>query len=247
MVHPRRSRYLVASAGALLTTGLLFGAMASPASAAGTVTKAKGSAYGYRAYNIKLLGGSHPAIGPTPKVALTSNASNSPQSATATTGLVQYGPATLFTSDGISVLTKGALGTAGFVTSTSSVTHINKATTQPSSTGSEPLTADSIASSCSASISGTSGSTTITNGTLETDNGTTPVFVTLPTNPARNTTISGVVHVGSTIDHFHYVFNEQIVNSAGQLTVNAVHEHFDGPSLKGDLIIGQVICGLKVG
>lgn len=245
MVHPRRSRYLVAGAGALLTTGLLLGAMASPASAAGTVTKAKGSAYGYRAYNIKLLGGSHPATGPTPNVALTSNASNSPQSATATTGLVQYGPATLFTSDGISLMAKGAVGTAGSVTSSSSVMHINKATTQPS-TGSEPLTADSIASSCSASISGTSGSTTISMGaTLETDNGTTPVFVTLPTNPTRNLTISGVVHVGSTIDHFHYVFNQQIVNSAGQLTVNAVHEYFDGPSLKGNLIIGQVICGVR--
>src|SRR5262249_52497935 len=145
---------------ALMAAGLLVGTGASPASAAGSVSTVTGSAYGFGTSGITLFGGTQNPVGPTPTVALSSNASNSPQSGTAATGLVQYGPATLFTADAISVQTKGSLGASGSVTSTSSVKDINKATTQ-TSTGSEALTADTVAGSCTASPSGTSGSATI--------------------------------------------------------------------------------------
>jgi uncharacterized repeat protein (TIGR01451 family) len=59
--------------------------------------------------------------------------------------------------------------------------------------------------------------------------------------------MSGKVQLNATqTDNFHYVFNEQTTDAAGNLTVNAVHEYFDGPNLKGNLIIGQVVCGLTI-
>src|SRR5262249_48730588 len=38
----------------------------------------------------------------------------------------------------------------------------------------------------------------------------------------------------------------QTTDASGVLSVNAVHEHFDGPTLTGDLIIGHVTCGVTV-
>jgi hypothetical protein len=233
-------------ATAVLTSGLAFSASLTPVSAAGgSVTAVNGSAYGYRAFNITLFGGAQADTGPTPTVALATNASNSPQSATATTGLVAYGPATMFTSDGISVQTTGSLGTSGSVTSTSSINDINKATTQIG-TGSEEVTADNVSSSCSSG--NPTGATIVTNGTVATLSGSAdpnpPTIVSVPTNPPVNTAISGQIDISaSDTESFNYVFNEQSTDSSGNLTVNAVHEHFLGPTLKGDLVIGQVICG----
>jgi hypothetical protein len=263
MIQAIRARrggiHRVFALGVIISTTLLLALGQNPASAA-TVTSVVGSAYGYRAFNINLLGGNQSDTGPTPTVTLASNASNSPQTASASTGLVQYGPAVLFTSDQISVSTSGSLGTSGRVTSSATITNINKAATQPN-TGSEILTADNLASTCSATTTGWSGSIRVTNGTLQTDSGLdqnddgdytdpgehAPVNVTIPTAPAANTSYSGHLHLGGGVtDDFTVVFNEQVTNPDGSRTINAVHEYFLGPSLKGDLIVGRVVCGVKV-
>jgi len=233
--------------------------LATSGSAGADVTGVTGSAYGYRAHNITLFGGVQPDTGPTPTVTLAPDGSSSPQSARAATGLVQYGPATLFTSDGIDVTTAAILGPSGSVTSSTNVQNVNKAATQ-STTGSEILTAD-VAGTCTASESGTSGSTTITNGTLQTDSGLDlnddgdftdsgehpPVDQPIPTNPAPNTAYEGHIHLSATsYDNFRVVFNEQLPNADGSLTVNPVQEYFLGPTLTGRLVIGQAVCGVTV-
>lgn len=245
---------------ALLAAALL--GLGVPNALAANVTSVTGSAYGYRAFNIVLLGGSQADTGPTPSVTLASNASNSPQTASATSGLVQYGPAVLFTSDGISVTTSGSLGPSGSVSSSTQTLNINKSTTQPTLTGSEIFTADRVQSTCSASQSSTSRTTAITNGSLYTDSGLdnnddgdytdagehAPVSVAIPTNPAANTTYTGHIHLGGgATDNFKVVFNQQSTQANGAVIVNAVHEIFLGPSLTGDLIIGRAVCGVTVG
>ena len=231
-----------------LAVGLLATMGAKPVAAGTTVTAVTGSAYGYRAFGITIFGGAQPDTGPTPTEALASNASNSPQSGSATTALVQYGPATLLTGDAISLVSSGSIGASGSVSSSATAADLNKATTQPASTGSEILTADSVAASCSGSGSGTSGSATITNGSMVTDNSTTPPTVTpVPTSPAPNTSISGkLVLSASDTETFTYVFNEQTTDTAGNLTVNAVDEYLHGPTTKGNLIVGQAVCGVTV-
>ena len=237
-----RRRAAAGGAVLALTAGMAFVMGGATAAAASSVTTVAGVAYGYHAYSMSFFGGLQKDTGPTPIATLAPNASNSPQTSTSSTGLVQYGPATLFTSDGISATTSGSLGTTGSVTSHTSVADINKASTQPLNTGSEQLTADNISSRCSASTSGASGGTTVTNGTVEVNNGSTPKFVTVPTSPAPNTAIKGVIHISaSDKESFRFVFNEQ-VKSGNSIIVNAVHEYLNGPTAKGNLIIGQAVC-----
>ena len=228
------------------------------------VTAVDGSAFGYWADNISLFGGAQPDAGPVPVVTLAANASNSPQNATATTGLVQYGPATLFTSDQINVSASGSLGTNGFATSSTNIANVNQAATQPS-TGSEIFTAANVASTCTASPSGVTRSTTITSGTLQTDSGWDdgdlvypepaasaggtdehdPVIVAVPANPGPNTEYTGHIHLsGTSVDSWRIVFNEQVTNANGSSIVNAAHEYFLGTILLGDLSIGQSVCGV---
>lgn len=238
--------------------------LGAPAWAETQVTAVAGSAFGYHADEIALFGGAQPDTGPTPTVTLAPDASNSPTTATATTGLVQYGPAVLFTSDQIDVGTSGSLGTSGSVTSFTDIDNVNKATTQPTLTGSEIFTADNVVSTCTASGSGATGSTMITNGMLQTDSGFdangdgdfddadehAPVVETIPTNPALNTSYTGHIHLSSTsVDDFTVVFNEQTVNPDGSITLTAVHEHFGTVPpdiLVGHLYIGQAVCGVTV-
>ncbi|HEX8769893.1 MAG TPA: hypothetical protein VF711_03905, partial [Acidimicrobiales bacterium] len=184
-----------AAIGAVVAA-MALGAGVSPAAAAAVeVTAVNGSAYGYYA-NITLFGGHQTPTGPTPTVSLAQNASNSPQTATASTGIVQYTPATFFTSDRIDVSTQGSLGTSGSVTSSSTVTDVNRATTQSASTGSEILTAGSVSSTCTADASGVSRSATFagpgdaahTSATLRTSEGDPNVdgdetYYDIPTNP----------------------------------------------------------------
>jgi len=106
---------------------------------------------------------------------------------------------------------------------------------------------------------GVTGSTTITGGTLFTDNGDDingdgdftdpgehpPVSVPLASNPAPNTTISGHIHVNGIVETFRYVFNEQVVNPDGSITVNAGHEYILGPTAIGDMTVGQSKCGVQ--
>ncbi len=251
----RRERGRSALAALVAVAALLIGVYVVPAGAA-DVTAVKGQAFGYHADNITLFGGPQPDTGPTPMVTLASDASNSPQPAAELTGLVQYGPATLFSSDAIIVSSLGTLGPNGSVSSSSDILNINKAITQPA-TGSEVFTADRVRSTCTADSNGTSGSVTITNGTLRTHSQATDHdegVVGVPTNPAPNTTIFGHIHLSATqTDYFKFVFNEQVANPDGSLTVNAVHEYFGvkdtgpdpGSILKGDLILGHTICGVS--
>lgn len=208
------------------------------ASAAGSVTTVAGYAYGYRAYGITIFGGAQPDNGPTPTAELATNASNSPQSGASSSGSVQYGPAVLFTSDGIAVTTSGSLGTNGSVTSGSTILNVNHG-----GNDGEPLTASGIASMCSATTSGASGSTSVSGGTVVTNNGATPpTVVNVPTSPAPNTAISGKIVISPTdSEKFKFVFNEQI-KSGRSIIVNAVHEYMQGPTFKGNLIVGQVVC-----
>ncbi|HVM01559.1 MAG TPA: hypothetical protein VM263_02730, partial [Acidimicrobiales bacterium] len=290
-----------------LVVGVAGGAL-NPASAThSTVTAVNGSAFGYWADEISLFGGPQADTGPTPTVALAPDASNSPQTATATTGLVTYGPARLFTSDTISLSTTGSLGTTGSVTTTSDIQNVNYANTQPTNTGSEifgypPPETDpnfinfnpdnlrtSVAGTATADASGVSGSTTITNGMVRTDaqsstdcpSLTTPCgrageqhthdaanpegVVTIPTNPPPNYKVAGHLHLGAdTTDYFVIVFNEQVVNPDGSITVTPVHEYFGyrldaggnivkdaaysagGSILHGHLYLGQVTAGVTV-
>jgi len=134
------------------------------------------------------------------------------------------------------------------VTSSTNIANVN-------ASGQENFTAANLASSCAASETAvSSGSTTITNGTLQTDNGDDdptntipdhpPVNVTLPTSPAPNTSYDGHIHIGNTTDTFRYVFNEQIRNPDGSITVNAAHQYLLGPTAVGELIVGQSVCGV---
>ena len=238
--------------GAVVTSlGLLVGVAAPPAAAATRVTAVIGSAYGYRAFGISLFGGVQSDTGPTPTVTLASNATNSPQNASAACGRVAYGPAILFTSDTISIRSSGSLGTSGSATSTSSISNINKATNTAcngvTETGSEIFTANSLGGTATAGLTGTSVSTTVTNGTVATHSNasvnctslTSPCgghthdaanpdgITAVPANPAANYKVAGHVHLSDTsTDYYVIVFNERITNANGSVTVNPVHEYF---------------------
>jgi hypothetical protein len=293
----------------LFLAALLFATVGSstPASASHiTVTAVRGSAFGSRADQLSLFGGTGANvtdIGPTPTVTLLTDASNSPQSATAPTGLVNKGPAKLFTSDAITVNSTGSLGTSGSVTTTSNIQNVNYAATQEGSTGSEifgypPPETDtspvspsghplawrtspyinfnpnnvrtSVAGTATASPSGVSGSTTITNGILRTHkqasddcpsyafrpcgrageehlhepaptvlnpNSNPEGVVTIPTDPPPNYAVGGHLHLGdSTTDYFVLVFNEQVVNPDGSITVTPVHEYFGYKLVNGNIV-----------
>lgn len=238
MTRPGRLPWLASGAVALLTSGLFFASAAGPASAATGVASVTGSAFGFGGFSVSALGGPPKNTGPTPAVSLTSSASNSPQSGTAPSGSVTYGPADLLSTGALSVQTTGSLGATGSVNSTADAKTLN-------TTGNEPLTASDVASTCKASTSGNTGSATVTGGSVVTDDSTNPVTSqSVPANPAPGTTIKGVVHVGSSVDNFHYVFNEQST-SGGVLTVNAVHEYLDGPLTSGSVITSQAVCGVS--
>ncbi len=115
------------------------------------------------------------------------------------------------------------------------------------------FTADTAHVSCTANESGVSGSTTFSNGLLATatDVNQDPTMQqAIPDNPAPNTTIDGSFELGAS-DHesFTYIFNEQIVNPDGSLTVNASHLIPHGqtavasPPANG-IIFGSVTCGV---
>ena len=200
----------------------------------------KGSAYGYRC--VVEVFGSPSSAEPTPSVTLAADASNSPQSASVPSARADAGPATIFSSGRIDVSSSGTLGPAGSVTSSVTIAYLGVV-------GEDNFAAGSLASTCTASETGVSGSTTITGGQLVTDNGDDDherVTVDLPTNPEPNTTYEGRLRIGSRIDTFRWVFNEQIVSDDGSLTVNAAHEYLLGPMATGDLIVGQVVCGVTL-
>ncbi len=228
---------------AFALSATLTGVRVGPAVA--QVSAVKGSALGYL-LNVSLFDGPVNAIGPAPTVALPVGGSSTAVEATNPSASAIVGPATFFSSGVLEVSTRGTPG-GGTVTSSSKVSNLNVS-------DAEVLAATSVASTCTASASGVSGSSTITGGVLQTDSGdddpgTTipdhpPASVTVPVNPGPNTVIEGHLHVGNTTDSYRYVFNEQITNADGSITVNAAHQYLTGPLAKGDLIIGQSVCGV---
>ncbi|HVL02952.1 MAG TPA: hypothetical protein VM386_00810 [Acidimicrobiales bacterium] len=95
------------------------------------------------------------------------------------------------------------------------------------------------------SKSAVSGSTTFVNAqvALATDaDGSPTVFEDIPQNPPVNYTRSGVLsNVG---DVFTVVYNEQIVNSDGSLTVNRRPHVPVRATAVGDVVKGSVTCGV---
>ena len=202
------------------------------------VTAVQGSAFGCYS-SVSLFGGPAGVRWPMPTVTLPPGGGTDTDSAAECR--IVYGPAILFTSGPIALNTTGATGPAGSVTTTATLGPIN-------TSGQEVFTATQISSTCTASESGTTGSTTITGGTLVVSEGDPDVegdetIVPIPTTPAPNTTFNGVIEgVG---DSFRAVFNEEIVDPVtGALTVNAYHLYLLGPTAVGDLIAGQVVCGV---
>ena len=254
-------------AAAVLACAVISGlGLGQPATAShgGDVPAVAGYGFGYWSDGISLFGGSQADFGPTPTVTLADDASNSSTSVSATCSYVHYGPATLLTSDDVTVETSGTLGPGGGATTTSSMVNVNKATTVcgvvdlTNVTGSEIFTADAVTGTASATSTGSSGSTGVSGGTLNThhqgiqDCGTSlcgrpgeqhthdPLdpdgAVTVPDNPSPNYAVEGHVHLGTTsTDYFVVVFNEQTVYPDGSTLVTPVHEYF------GYRLVGGVI------
>jgi hypothetical protein len=214
------------------------------------VTAVKGSAYGYHA-DVTIFG-SHGVTGPAPSVTLAADASNTPVSASAPSGSAKVGTATFFTSGQLTVNTSGSLGPNGTASASTTISNVNTSQT-------EWLTAARLASSCTSNGAGLSGSTTITGGTLMVDNGYDsngdgdftdsgehpPVTVSLSANPSPGTTLDIHVHLSpSATDNYQFVFNEQIINPDGSLTVYAAHQRLLGPTAVGNVWIGKSECGL---
>ncbi|MDP9074825.1 MAG: hypothetical protein M3N98_11755 [Actinomycetota bacterium] len=216
---------------AALTMGGASFALVGRSSAA--VTPVTGSAFGFST-NVSLFGGPFHPMGPAPKVKLPGGGSSVAITASAPSEKAQYGPATIFSSGKVSVSTKGTPGAAGSVSSSASLLHVSGG----------PFTADKVTSTCTAKQGQQSGSTGIVKGVLvtKTDASGNPLkSVKIPANPPPNDTFTGTINTVG--DKFKYVFNEQVINPDGSITVNAAHDYLLGPTAKGDLIIGQSVCG----
>lgn len=225
-----------------LTAGLTLSAMVlaalSQGSASAQVSEVIGSAFGYQAA-ARLGALPVEEFGPEPHVILPPAGGS--ETATAPSAQVVVGPATLFTSGPLEVTTEGTTGPTGGVTSTARIQTVN-------TSGQEVFTADEVSSTCTATEDGVTGSTTITGGTLRTSEGDPTVegdevVVTIPTNPAPNTTYEGQIETVG--DSFRYVFNEQVENDDGSITVYAAHLYLLGPIATGDLLIGKSTCGVN--
>ncbi|HUR17304.1 MAG TPA: Ig-like domain-containing protein, partial [Acidimicrobiales bacterium] len=198
-----------------------------------------GRAYGFQS-NVSLFGGPSEQRGPVPTVTLPLTGSPTPVTATAATGDAVYGPADIFTSGQLDVSTEGSMGPNPSVSSSAAISNVNR-------NGNEKLTAAGISATCSATSTGVSGSTTITGGVLQTSEGDPNVEgdetnITLPTEPGPNTTYEGQIETVG--DYFRYVFNEQVHNPDGSITVYAAHQYLLGPTAIGHLYIGKVECGV---
>lgn len=209
-----------------------------PRAALAEVASVRGSAFGYSA-NVT-FGATPPQVTPpTPAVTLPATGSAAPLTASAATGSVQVLAARLFSSGPLSVTTQGTTGATGSITSSVDIQNVN-------TSEQEVFTASRVTSTCAASETGRSGSVTITGGTLQTSenagpNGA-PVVVDIPANPTPGLTFEGQLE--SVGDRYRVVFNEQIPNADGSITVNAVHQYLLGPIVRGELIIGQSVCGV---
>jgi hypothetical protein len=107
-----------------------------------------------------------------------------------------------------------------------------------------PVSGNSLHVECSATESSVTGTTHFEHATLATatDIEGNPVNEEpVPDNPPVNYTRHGVItNVG---DVFTVVYNQQIVNPDGSLTVIGTHMYLYGPTAVGEVVRGQVTCG----
>ena len=244
----RRSIAFAAVSAAVLTvSGLPAGPGASAAQAT-TVTSVTGRATGYFS-SVGLSGGPATERGPagTPGCDDTTTSSCSPSVSLPTAGgsdladdldgaSAQHGPTVAFATTSMTTGTQGRTGDDGQVNAWASASAIS----------SGPLTANGASSTCSADASGVTASTAIAGGRLVTSTdpttGEPSVTRRIGPTPAPNTVLTGTLdHLG---DSFKVVFNEQILNPDGSITVNAYHQYLLGPIAVGDLIVGQSTCGV---
>lgn len=219
------------------------GHQAASASPATTVTGVTGRALGYVA-SIGLEGQPPRQEGPPGTAGCDANSSTacSPSVTLPPTGAAQTatdsdgatatdGRAVILRSTSMTVDTHGTRGDTGSVASSASATNVVAG----------PFTAAQAGSSCQASDAGLVASATISGGRLVTAPGApaTPVAA----SPAPNTAYTGTDASGA---GFRVVFNEQITNPDGSLTVNAYHQLLLGPSATGELILGQAVCGVTL-
>ena len=204
--------------------------------AAADVAAVVGSAYGYYS-NVSLFGGPASAKGPAPNVTLPAAGSPTPVTDSVAEASAVYGPAVLFKSGAIEVSAQGRTGAEGSATTSVTIAGVDD--------GPGPFLYQGVKSTCTASEAGRSGSTQITGGRLETkynaDTQEATEVEDVPASPPANYERTGTIdHVG---DNYRIVFNEQIANADGTLTVNAAHMYLLGPIAVGELIIGQSVCG----
>lgn len=229
----------------VLSTGGLFTVGLSPAGA--EVTSATGSAYGFWA-ELSLFGGPPSERGPEPAVELAPDASDSPQEATVEEAAAVFGPATVFRSKEIVVRAEATLGPGGSVTTSSRVQADLDAEVGDAQRRPGPMYYDALESTCTAEDGGDITATTVVEGGVvvtsydpSTQEPRTEEEV--PENPEPGYTVEGTIdHVS---DRFRIVYNEQIENPDGSITVNAAHMYFLGDIAVGDLIIGQSTCGVE--
>jgi hypothetical protein len=255
-----KARALPGGVAALMTFGVVGMLSAGTSNAATTTTT--GSAYGYYS-SISLFGGPFFKCGipnqtpcPNPVVTLPAGGSATPVTASLPSEDLVYGPAHIFDSGPITVSTQGVPGPFGTVTSSSSVQGCTTAVNNGCAAGqiyAGPFTATSVSSTCTANGGTPTGSVTINGGLLAEEptgggfGGTPGPPIVVPTNPTPNYTVKAFFP--DTGKQYTYIFNEQIVNPDGSLTVNAAHEILNagtGFGANGDLIFGQSVCGAPV-
>ncbi|MDQ6614502.1 MAG: hypothetical protein M3083_07095, partial [Actinomycetota bacterium] len=202
MAQPRLRAYRLSIAVALAFSGMVI-AVGTRAGAQ-AVTAVTGSAFGVSAPNITLFGGAQTPYGPTPTVTLPAGGSATAVTATDPSENVAFGPATFLNSGPVSVSTMGT-PSGGSVTSSTSIQSATQAAgtcpgTATSCVYGGPFTANSVASTCTASQTGNTASSTITNGQLVTATDTAGVptmTVPIPTNPAPNDSINGFLYAST--------------------------------------------------
>ncbi|HEX2023219.1 MAG TPA: hypothetical protein VHF00_00810, partial [Acidimicrobiales bacterium] len=225
-------------------SALSFTVLAGPSSA--QVSEVTGSAFGASG-NVSLFRAPPIVFNPTPSVTLPSAGGD--ESASAPSITFQAGPAQPLTTGQADVSTQGTTGAGGSVTSTATLQNVVVGGT----------TATTLSATCTADETSGTGSTTVTGGrvpTSDVDRNTEgdETYTDVPANPTVNFELDGLVPSVGT-DYYRVVFNEQVV-SGTSITVRAAHFYLGenpapieqgGPVATGDVIVGEVTCGIAGG
>lgn len=265
-----RTRRLPALALVLVSVGAAALLSAGPSGA--QVAEVSGDAYGHWT-KVGLFGGPQGVNGPDPMVTLPAKGSETPVTATASSGSAVYGPAHIFggkwpldvevapASGPLTVSTRGKPGPGGFVTSTADIT-LNKTPVHVTCAGQPPGTlncispggfgpivpneGDELHSTCTANESGVSGSARFVNAILSTstdESGEPKDREPIPEFPPPNYTRTGTIT--NVGDNWKIVYNEQFIDPDGSITVNALHMYLLGQIAVGDQILGHVRCSMR--